>query len=426
MTALRELRRAAARLVAPGTDPDRFLTLLLWSLPTGRHLDRLRRQVRDAVADPALPTLPLEGGPTDGQLGRGGSGGVTPGDAQAGHDDGPAARLVAAAGAVPVTHAADVAQALATWQGLGVRVALVGDPCYPDRLAEGWPDTDGPAWLAWRGADPDDRSAVALVGSRRATGYGTGVTAWLADAAAAAGLRIVSGGAIGVDAAAHGAALGRPGGTTVVLGCGHAVAYPRPHAQPGALFDRILDAGGTIVSECLPGDPPRAHRIRARNRIVAALADVTVIVEGRVRSGSLLTASAALTRDRVVLAVPGDVRAPGSEAPHRLLAEGAAPCTGPADLLAAVRAATGAGLSDAAASGSDGAGGAVGVAASALPAAARRELEQAWPRPVRLPDLAQRSGVPVGALLAAVTRARVSGELVEGHDGLRLRDAPGG
>jgi DNA processing protein len=68
--------------------------------------------------------------------------------------------------------------------------------------------------------------------------------------------------------AAHEAASGRPGGTTVVLGCGHAVDYPRPHARPGGLFDRVAGAGGAIVSESLPSDPPKAHRIRARNRIV--------------------------------------------------------------------------------------------------------------------------------------------------------------
>jgi len=393
---------AAARPVAAdSTDPTQLALLVLWSQAPGRHPDALRRRIRDAVEDPQRRLD--EQGP----------------DGDADPDASPAARLVATAGPVDPAGRDDAVAQLRAWEQLGVRVALVGDPAYPTRLAAGWPHTDGPTWLAWRGAPPTSGPAVALVGSRRATGYGTGVAAWLADAAAAAGVRVVSGGAIGVDAAAHAAALGRPGGTSVVLGCGHDVAYPRPHAHDGGLFDRVLAAGGTILSECLPGEAPKPHRIRARNRIVAGLATVVVIVEGRERSGALLTASAALTRDRTVLAVPGDVRAPGSAAPHRLLSEGAAPCTGPADLLAALAAEDGA-VADP---------GPVPTGAqtiTVLPTAARRELEQAWPRPVRLEELAARSGEPVGSLLAAVTRARVTGELVEGHDGVRLRTAPAG
>src|SRR5690606_1664623 len=129
-------------------------------------------------------------------------------------------------------------------------------------------------------------------------------------------------GAVGIDAAAHRAALESGGTTTVVLGCGHGVPYPRAHAVPGGLFDRVLDTGGALASELLPDEPPRAWQVRARNRLVAALVDVVVVVEGGARSGSLLTATAAADRGVTVMAVPGDVRAPGSVAPHRLLAEG--------------------------------------------------------------------------------------------------------
>lgn len=304
------------------------------------------------------------------------------------------------------------------WAARGVRVCLVGDDGYPDRLAAGWPGTGAPPLLAVRGGDarPDVAlpvgPAVAIVGARRATAYGTGVAAWLADAASAAGVTVVSGGAVGIDAAAHGAAAER--GSLVVLGCGHDVDYPRPHAVPDGLFDRVRAGGGWLVSEHLPDARPVAQHVRARNRIVAALADAVVVVEGGARSGALVTAGYAADRGVPVLAVPGDVRRPGSAAPHLLLREGAAPCTSPDDLLSAlaVTASTG-----------DAEGGT--VTATTLPAEVHRVLVGHWPRPLRLDELAEQTGVPVARLLAHLTRARVGGEVAEGADGIRLTRAPG-
>lgn len=298
------------------------------------------------------------------------------------------------------------------WLRLGVRAALVGDPAYPPRLATAWPHNTAPPFLARRGGgDPTvPAPAVAVVGARRATPYGTGIAAWLAEAAASAGVLVVSGGALGIDAAAHGAALGRPGGTLVVLGCGHAVDYPRPHATSGGLFERVRDAGGALVSEYLPDTSPRPAFVRARNRIVAGLVDAVVVVEGGHRSGSLVTAGVAAELGTPVLAVPGDVRAAGSAAPHRLLRDGAAPCTGPEDLLAVLHA-DATGDSEA--------------RPSVLPAPVRAELARRWPRPVRIDDLATASGLAVGGLLAAVTRAQIAGEVVDGPEGLRLSQAPG-
>lgn len=305
------------------------------------------------------------------------------------------------------------------WNGLGVLAAVVGDPAYPPRLAVGWPGTAGPPVLAWRGDATGiwERPAVAVVGARRATGYGTGVAAWLAEAAASAGALVVSGGAVGIDAAAHAAALGHPGGTAVVLGCGHGVAYPRAHAAPGGLFDRILAAGGLLVSEVPPRTRPAPGLVRARNRVVAGLSDGVVVVEGGDRSGALITAGVAADRGVQVLAVPGDVRAPGSAAPHRLLAEGATPCTSPRDLLDALGQveppqATLPGVDEGAAP------------VTTLPAAVHAELTRRWPRPVRIDELAQACGVAASALLAAVTRARIAGELAESADGVRLTRAP--
>lgn len=298
----------------------------------------------------------------------------------------------------------------AAWAGLGVRVALRGDPAYPPRLREAAGE-GAPRLLAWRGAPPSppDRPAVAIVGARRASPYGTGVAAWLAEAAADAGVTVISGGAVGIDAAAHRGGMGGP--TVVVLGCGHDVPYPRPHAAPDGLFDRILAAGGSIVSESLPGDPPHRGRVVARNRIVAGLADVVVVVEGGGRSGALLTAGFAADLGRTVAAVPGDVRAPLSVAPHRLLHEGAAPCTSPEDLLGLL----GQLVAERAPS---------TLGPSVLPVAVRTQLARRWPRPVAVDDLARAAAIPIGRLLAALTRARIAGEIVEAPEGVRLSRAP--
>ena len=294
--------------------------------------------------------------------------------------------------------------AAAAWQEQGVLVALRGDAGYPRGLVER-DAAGGPEFLAVRGSWPAG-PAVAIVGARRASGYGVAVAAWLAEAAAKAGVTVISGGAVGIDAAAHQAALGH---TIAVLGCGHGVGYPRPHARPGGLFDQLVATGGAVVSSYGPSTPPRPHVVRARNRLVAGLADALVVVEGGARSGSLVTAGHAADLGVPVLAVPGDVRQPGSTAPHLLLAEGAAPCREPADLLAAV------GTSPVAVA---------AQVATTLPPSVHEQLAGAWPRPVRLDELARRSGVNTGQLLAAITAARVNGEVVEGHDGIRLRAAP--
>lgn len=331
----------------------------------------------------------------------------------------PSAAVRAAVGARLVPDPGD-ARLAATWRRVGVRVALLGDPGCPDRMCAA---PDPPPLLAVRGCADHlaERPVVAIVGARAATAYGRGVAAWLAEAAAAAGAHVVSGGAVGIDGAAHGAALDEPGRTTVVLGCGHDVAYPRPHATGGGLFDRVVAGGGALVSESLPGTPPRAHRVRARNRLVAGLSDVVVVVEGGSRSGSLITATAAGERGVTVMAVPGDVRAPGSAAPHRLLTEGAAPCTGPDDLLDALGVATGTGPTGA--PGRDDSRAAASLS-SVLPAAVRDVLVAAWPRPVTLETLARDSDTATGVLLAALTRARVAGEVAQGPSGVVLRRSP--
>jgi DNA processing protein len=407
MTGLGEVTRAAAPVCAAGTDAAALAAVLTWSCGPRRSLDALRRRVRDA--------------PTGGADA---ADGADAPDAPDAADGAVSARVAAAAradGGLDGPLAEVALRVLSIWRTLGVRVALVGDPAYPTVLADGWPDLDAPVLLAWRGEPPASAGpGVALVGARNASAYGLGVAELLASAVARAGGRVVSGGAVGIDAAAHTAALGLPGGTTVVLGCGHAVAYPVAHARPGGLFARVLDDGGTLVSELLPEVPAHPGVIRARNRVLAGLAVVTVVVEGGRRSGALLTAGAAAERGREVLAVPGDIQAPGSAAPLRLLTEGARICTGPDDVLALLPLTPVSRSAD----GGRGTPGPPGAGPSTrvlLPPPVLGLLERAGPRGIAVEELALAHTGGAAALLAGLTRARLAGLIEDVPGGVRLR-----
>jgi DNA processing protein len=174
----------------------------------------------------------------------------------------------------------------------------------------------------------DERPAVAIVGARACSAYGASVAHGLARDLAAAGVVVVSGLARGVDAAAHRGALA--GGTTIaVLGCGIDRDYPRAHA---ALAVEVAGQGW-VVSEYAPGVEPAPWRFPARNRIVAGLAQATVVVEARERSGALITADLALDEGREVFAVPGEITSQLSRGSNHLLRLGATPVTCTADVL---------------------------------------------------------------------------------------------
>jgi DNA processing protein len=399
MSSLADVAHLATGVVHPDTDPLALATVLAWTCGPRRSPDALRRRLRDV---------------RDGT-------GVDPGPA-APSTAGRLARIARDDGGLDGPLAAVACRVLGRWVALGVRVAMVGDPGYPAKLAEGWPDLDAPVLLAWRGEPPvSSGPGVAIVGARNATAYGTAVAELLATAVARAGGRVVSGGAVGIDAAAHEAALGLPGGTTVVLGCGHDVPYPVQHARPGGLFERVLDDGGTLVSELLPEVSAHPGVIRARNRIVAGLADVTVVVEGGARSGALLTATAAADRGREVLAVPGDITAPGSVAPLRLLAEGARACTGPRDVLELLP--TGQHRADLPPDAPPRASPAMVPTRlyDPLPATVHRALERAGSRGLAVEDLALLHPGGAAALLAVLTRARIAGVVEDIAGGIRLR-----
>ena len=189
-----------------------------------------------------------------------------------------------------------------------------------------------PKMLYFYGKIPEKRvKTVAIVGTRRPTEYGRGVTYQLAYAAAQAGAVVVSGLAYGLDSVAHRAALDAGGVTLAVLGTPIDEIYPRVHERLAA---EIVEKGGAVLSELAPGEVyHRQACFLQRNRIIAGLADVVVIVEAAARSGSLNTAAHALEQGREVMAVPGDIRRPLSEGCNRLIRQGAMPCLGAEDLL---------------------------------------------------------------------------------------------
>jgi DNA processing protein len=197
---------------------------------------------------------------------------------------------------------------------------------------------DPPPGLFLRGgADVEllSRPAVAIVGARACSAYGVGVARLLGRELASAGLVVVSGLARGVDGEAHRGALeagpGDGGVTVAVLGCGIDRIYPAAHTRlAGEIVER---GGGLVVSEYAPGVPPAPWRFPARNRIVAGLAAVTIVVEARDGSGALITADFALEEGREVLAVPGEITSALAAGSNGLLRLGATPLTRTEDVL---------------------------------------------------------------------------------------------
>ncbi len=160
-----------------------------------------------------------------------------------------------------------------------------------------------------------DAAAVAVVGTRRPTSAGIEAAERIAQGVAEAGMTVVSGLAVGIDAAAHSAALEAGGRTVAVLGCGLDVSYPRRNV---ALKERIAHEG-TLVSEYPHGTPPERWRFPLRNRIIAGLSLGVVVIEGQPTSGALVTARLALDANRSVYAIPGSIRNPLAEGPNELI-----------------------------------------------------------------------------------------------------------
>lgn len=215
-----------------------------------------------------------------------------------------------------------------------MHVTIMGDPDYPESLAL---DRAAPAALFWRGDITviDRRRRVALVGTRRATEYGRGAAHDFGRCLASNGVAVVSGLALGVDAAAHRGALAARSTRTVappigVVASGLDVVYPRLNSR---LWSEVAEQG-VLVSESPPGTEPDRFRFPLRNRIIAALAEVLVVVESRATGGSMLTVNEALLRDVPVMSVPGATRSLASEGTNLLLRDGALVAASPDDVLA--------------------------------------------------------------------------------------------
>ncbi|MDN5634584.1 MAG: DNA-processing protein DprA [Brevibacterium sp.] len=199
---------------------------------------------------------------------------------------------------------------------LGGRLVIPGDGEWPAALTDLGPAAPLGLWVRGEARlNAALQSAVAIVGARAASNYGTKCASDLAWDLAAKGLTIVSGGAFGIDAAAHRAAIAREGTTIAFMAGGVDRFYPAANTE---LFHQVLERGA-IVSETAPGMTPMRHRFLLRNRLIAASSQATVIVEAGWRSGALNTARHALELSREVAAFPGSVYSASSTGTHRLI-----------------------------------------------------------------------------------------------------------
>ncbi len=242
--------------------------------------------------------------------------------ARQGHEPG----LLATAGRLAREEALRLLDRLAA---AGWRWLVPGDGVYPALLAA---VSDPPIGLFCRGSLDDGGPTVAVVGSRRASPYGSQVACWLGEELSRLGVVVVSGMARGVDAAAHQGALAAGGKTVAVWGTGPDRVYPPEHRDLAEAIAR----SGAIVTEYPPGTPARRHHFPQRNRILAGLAQAVVVVEAGPRSGALITARLALDEGREVLAVPGSVFSELSLGPNALLSMGARPLLSPRDAAEAI------------------------------------------------------------------------------------------
>jgi DNA processing protein len=220
---------------------------------------------------------------------------------------------------------------LAAWERDGIRLLCPGDPEWPTQLAV---LADAQPVLLWLRGSADLRYAclrsLSVVGARAATGYGEHVATEMAAALAERGWAVISGGAYGIDSAAHCGALGAEGVTVAVLASGLGYGYPKGHLE---LFSAIAGQG-VLVSEWPPDRGPTRPGFLIRNRVIAALSCGTVVVEAALRSGALSTARHARDLCRPLMAVPGPVTSGQSQGCHEIIREwGAVLVTGARDVI---------------------------------------------------------------------------------------------
>ena len=261
---------------------------------------------------------------------------------------------------------------------------------YPEELRELGAQTPPVLWMRGRLETLDIRPRVAIVGTRRATNYGLRVTRELAAAFVRAGACIVSGLATGIDGMAHESALEANGATIAVLGTGLDRVYPRAHRN----LQRTIGERGLLLSELDPAEHGWKSTFLHRNRIIAALATLTIVVEAPRKSGALDTAKHALALHRNLAAVPGPMDQPQSEGSNELIREGAQILTSVEDALALAQ------LTPPPRSPKGDPGGDEGRIWAAL-AGGGLDIE----------SLCHRSGLPAAQCLAAVTKLEIAGSI---------------
>ena len=283
----------------------------------------------------------------------------------------------------------DADDARARAAACGADIIQPGDPAYPAALSE---LHDPPPCLYHLGQlELLGPPAVAIVGTRRATPYGERVTRELAAALARAGMVVVSGLARGIDAIAHRAALEAGGHTIAVLGTGVDVAYPAAHRG----LQAEIAVRGLLLSEEAPGSRATTSSFPKRNRIIAAIARATIIVEAPLKSGALITADHATDLARIVAAVPGPIDSPQSAGSNLLLRDGAQVVASVDDALALM------GLPST-----------QRVTPDLHTAAERQIWETLAHGPSNLETLAALSGLPARDCMAAVTTLELRGAVV--------------
>lgn len=289
----------------------------------------------------------------------------------------------------------------------GLRWVAPGDPSWPgqvddlDQVDSLQGSTGTPLGLWIRGEvslGVVAQRALAVVGARTATAYGAAQASEHAADLGDAGFTIISGAAYGIDAAAHRGALAVGAPTVAVLACGADADYPRGHAS---LLDRIVGTGGLVVSEQAPGAEPLRSRFLSRNRIIAALAEGTLVVEAARRSGSLNTLHWADRLGRITMGLPGPVTSAQSDGVHQAVRDGKAVLVGSSRH---VMAELGVQLSD------DPDAPDPDSAYDRLPVVARRALDAlAWDSTASVGEVADRAGLTAEEASAAVTVLRGRG-----------------
>ena len=211
----------------------------------------------------------------------------------------------------------DLNRAWARFLRQNIQMFPIGSKKYPQHLKD---ITQPPYAIFCKGSMPDARKSVGIVGARMCSEYGRSIATKLGKMLAEKDVQVISGMALGIDSASHAGALQGKGSTFAVLGCGCDICYPKNARN---LYENIQTSGGGILTEYPPGTEPLPYRFPERNRIISALSDCLVVVEAKKKSGSLITADAALEQGKDVYAVPGRFGDALSEGCNALIGQGA-------------------------------------------------------------------------------------------------------